>query len=94
MKKPFLVKMALIIVAVCIVLAVSMVLVMNHYARLVEVQALQQEVTYVSAAIGEKQNELLAKARDWATWDDSYKQSEPSFRQCQLRLQYAQDEQD
>ena len=72
MKKPFLVKMALIIVAVCSVLAVSMVLVMNHYARLVEVQALQQEVTYVSAAIGEKQNELLAKARDWATWDDSY----------------------
>ena len=72
MKRTFLIWMALVVFFMMIAATGSVVLIMNYYASNLEMVALKQEMGYISAAIDEKQKELLVRAQDWSTWDDSY----------------------
>lgn len=72
MKQRFLTWMALIVFFVMFAITAAVVAIMNYYASNLELVALKQEMVYIGAAIDEKQKELLVRARDWSTWDDSY----------------------
>ncbi|MEI6285581.1 MAG: CHASE4 domain-containing protein [Bacillota bacterium] len=72
MKRTFLIWMALVVFFMMTATTASVVMIMNYYAYNLEMVALKQEMGYISAAIDEKQKELLVRAQDWSIWDESY----------------------